>query len=52
MSNPYSKLIQLITVLLVAGALSACAGKKIELDRTVFETQKIEVVRIDQLGSS
>ena len=51
MSNSYRKLIHLSTLLLVAGTLSACAGKKIELDRTVFETQKVEVVRINQLGS-
>ena len=47
MKNIYS----LATVTLVTLLLSACAGKKVELDRNVFETQKIEVVRVEQIES-
>ena len=48
MKNFYRLLI--VSVLLVF--LSACAGKKIELDRDLLSSQKIETVRIDQVSNS
>lgn len=47
MKNTY----RLVTITLITLLLSACAGKSIELDRDVFEAQKIEVVRVEQIES-
>lgn len=47
-----NNLSRLAVIGLVTIFLSACAGKKVELNRTVFESQKIEVVRIDQMEST
>lgn len=47
MKNMY----RLATLTLITLLLSACSGKKVELDRNVFETQKIEVVRVEQIES-
>lgn len=43
---------KLLAVFLLAILLSACAGKKIELDRAVFNSQKIAAVRIDSMSNT
>ena len=43
---------RLLTISLLAIFLSACAGKKVELDRAVLSSQKIEAVRIDQISNA
>ena len=48
MKNSY----QLTIIIVISIFLSACAAKKNQLDRSIFQSNKIEVIRIDQLGSN
>ena len=52
MLNSYRNLYSLAVIALAAVLLSACTGKKVELDRSIFDSRKVEAVRIDQLDSS